>query len=148
MPYSGQIFASPQEALQHHGVKGMHWGVRNANGPSRSELRGMNKVARAENKVTRKAAQAKANASHDASVMKARANVASANAQWKTAKTQYKTEKMQIGKVAAKRALNSAKDTRYKTLNKANELTVQEQKRRDRVGIGVAILSGVLQGVA
>jgi hypothetical protein len=29
-----QVFASPGEALQHFGVKGMHWGVRKAEGSS------------------------------------------------------------------------------------------------------------------
>lgn len=28
MTYSGQTFASPEEALAHFGVKGMHWGIR------------------------------------------------------------------------------------------------------------------------
>lgn len=34
--YSGQQFASPEEALAHFGVKGMHWGVRKGDHPGAS----------------------------------------------------------------------------------------------------------------
>lgn len=63
MTYLGQTFASPQEALEHHGIKGQRWGVRRESGshPSTEQIksaRATRKEAKAELKETQRVSKA------------------------------------------------------------------------------------------
>lgn len=137
--------------LEHAGVKGMKWGKRKAEGPegpSRKELRGMNKVARAENReaaasarrnakpeetmparsnyATKEqfvAARAKFDKKNDAAISKARGDLASGKAEQKIidGRKEYHAKKKQIGKVAARRALDKAEAEYYQTLAKSQQ---------------------------
>lgn len=129
--------------LEHFGVKGMKWGVHrsiDAGGvarPSRGELRTMNKAARAKNKVDARTARS----NRDAEILKARAKIPDIHQQNKAAKQKFKQEKHTIGRVAAKRALDDARNQHIDVLTKAGELTHKEQQMQMWLSIGSAAVS-------
>lgn len=130
------------DTLSHYGVKGMRWGKRGAgagggpsSGPSRKELRGMDKATKKQDKIDARAASDK----RDAAILKKRDNLHKHAEKYDAAVAKYKVEKKQIGKVAAKKALNQATDDFNKAWDAANEPTRKEQNR--------AVVNAVLFGV-
>lgn len=97
MTYSGQPYATPGEALEHSGVKGMKWGVR------------------------------KAVEEHNSEIARARAAHPTLKSNYKQAKKQYKVDKKEIGRKAAKKILKEHGDMYYKNLSTALDKTTQEQ---------------------
>jgi hypothetical protein len=152
---------SNDDFLAHFGVRGMRWGVRKdrgnrdeifrqraaekkANGmPTRSALRAKNKIARGENRAAAKIARDKAVAAADAKINAARDQLNIDAANYNTARKQYKTDKQEMGRVAAKRALNDARDQFNKTWDTASELTYKEQQIATAVDIGAAVAEGM-----
>lgn len=99
------------EHLEHHGVKGMRWGV--------------NKAVSAGKKVAADAEK------KDREIDAARAAHPELKAKYKDAKKQYKTDKKELGRSEAKKILKKSGDAYYKNLNKA--LDEKNQESFDRV---------------
>lgn len=125
-----------EDFLAHYGVVGMKWGKRGAGmgttGPSRQELKTLDKTARLENKAEKKANIVK----RDGTILKARDLAKEQHKGLKVAKRQFKDDKYQIGKVAAKKILDKHKDEYLKNLDVAQQRTHKEQTQDLMFAIG------------
>lgn len=95
--------------LAHYGVRGMKWGQRKAHAKN---MRALDKAARKEDKAKR---------ADEIEGARNRTNSGQNQAAVKAAKAEYKANKNVVGKVAAKRALNEARDKRFEDYNKSKE---------------------------
>ena len=95
-----------EQFLEHHGVKGQKWGIRNKSN------RELNRASRAKDKK-KQATQ----------VDKARANIKSGTTKenYKKAKAQYKKDKVNLGSRKAKQILRKAREKKYTEIEKSNE---------------------------
>lgn len=104
------------EFLEHHGVKGMKWGVRRAHA---KEMRSLNKASR---KKDREENNSKIDAARE------RIRSGQAKSDYKAAKAQYKADKHVIGSREAKKALNKVKEKNYEDYQKSSELKSGKEK--------------------
>ncbi|QFG13621.1 hypothetical protein PBI_SHEPARD_11 [Arthrobacter phage Shepard] len=141
--------------LEHYGVKGMRWGKRqsssdssSSSGPSRKELRELNKAARAKGREERKAALQKERDDYDNKIETARNRVDYDARKYNEAKQQYKTDKKTIGKVAAKQILKKHEDQFIDSWNTATLSTTKEAHAQMIAGVGLIALSAAVSGAA
>ena len=106
--------------LEHYGVKGMRWGVRNDRRPGGTSNRQKNKASRAKDKAERKREIAKNQKKIDI----ARGRVASGKtkATYKKVKSEHKANKRELGSREARKILNKAKEKRYNEIEKSKEV--------------------------
>lgn len=116
------------EYFEHHGTKGMKWGVRRA--------------ARRGNRALNKASRHKDSQNFEKSVDKAREHFRSGKAkeEWKTAKAQFHQDKVTLGSREAKKILNK---TRTKQREQAI-LSQQAKNGKEVAGILLASFAGAL----
>jgi len=148
--------------LEHHGVKGMRWGVRKASsavtgaksaghrvfvgrpdksGVTRQDKR---KALRAENRVRNQAIKefhSQKWRTQDRDIKTARKNLTQATKEYKIAKKEIKSQREEMGKNAAKIALKKAGTQRYLTAYKANQDTTGELAFQAAVHVGAAVAS-------
>ena len=98
-----------ESVLEHHGIKGMRWGVR----------RDPRNVA---SRANDRAARRQANAVRDKQIDTARARLRSGQTQrtFKTAKKQFKVDKKELGRREARKRLYEARLKRQKDVDRAN----------------------------
>lgn len=141
---------TPEQVLAHYGVPGMQWGKRKVDdsggsSTSRAERKALDKAAKREDNLKLTKSKQKPQNADDKEILDARARMNRVEQQYRDAKSTYKVEKQQIGKVAAKRALNEAKDRKVETLAKADELTKAERKVYNSILVGESI-SAIITG--
>lgn len=124
--------------LAHYGVKGMKWGKRKSGseGPSRKELRTMDKAERAKDRAEAE----KRSQDNDKRIQDAREQVLPKAKAVKQARDQYKLEKRQIGKVAAKKPYLKAQDEFLNTLDVAKQKTRKEATQALLLQVGSQIV--------
>jgi hypothetical protein len=135
--------AELEDFLEHYGIPGMKWGKRKgpSDGPSRKELRTMDKTNRAADRSKFKATQAK-------EVDKARERFQSGQARkdYLDAKATYKIDKARVGKYEANKAFQKVKDRNIKDAEKANEVRDgKELAKVVLVGAAVVTLKAIVE---
>lgn len=121
------------EHLEHFGVAGMRWGVRNS-----------------QNKALNRASRAKDREKWNKDITKARAEVKSGKhkAEWKQAKAQYQMDKINLGSREAKKILNKAREQKYnRAVTSQQAKTGKETAALVLAGVGIMGL-GVALNVA
>ena len=121
---------SLDSVLEHHGIKGMRWGVRRDP---------RNVASRAKDRAARKSAAAKDNQQIDA----ARARLRSGETQrtFKTAKRQFKVDKKELGRREARKKLHAARLRRQNDIDKAHMIKSGAEETGAILGIvgGIAV---------
>ena len=112
MLYSGQPFASPDEALAHHGVKGQKWGVIRKH-VSTGVKSALNNIAE-----------------NDRQILEARAARPALRAANKAAKKQYRVDRKIVGRKEARKALTPVRKERWNNLMRSMDETSTEKTVR------------------
>lgn len=129
----GEVFV--EGFLEHHGVKGMKWGVRK----SKSELRDLNRASRQKDREAR-----------DKAIDKARARVSSGKtkANFKQAKQNYKHDKLEIGSREARKILNKARAKRTSDIETSQLAKSGKEKATALIAAGVSLATIVAMQAA
>lgn len=112
MLYSGQPFASPDEALAHHGVKGQKWGVIRKHVSTGAKSIVDNIVE------------------NDRQILAARAARPTLRAANKAAKKQYRVDRKIVGRKEARKALTPIRKERWNNLMRSMDETSAEKTAR------------------
>jgi len=138
----GDAKPSLEDALAHHGVKGMRWGQHIKDTPSSGQSNHqLNKASRQKDRAARKADNAAYNADRNATIDAARTRVRSGatRATYKEAKAQYKIDKKTIGTREARKKLQAARIAR----NTDHENAQMVKSGAETVGHVLGIVGGV-----
>lgn len=145
--------------LEHHGVKGMHWGHHSSQAsgssgssgssggrslPTRAELRAKNRVDKAKAKVAQAKSAQKESDARDSTILKARENLGKSQGKLNVAKAQYKVDKHIKGRAAAKAVLKNVKNDHMLNVHNANLETAKEtvdRQKRERAETAVRLLN-------
>lgn len=142
--------------LEHHGVKGMRWGVRNAvskvvvgkpdaSGVTRRDKR---EAARATNKTTRRAIEDfhdQKRRVRDADIKAARENLKKANREYSDTKSALKAQRTAVGKNATKIALKEARAKNYQVSYKAHQDTTGEAAVKAAIQVGAHVAAAMAE---
>lgn len=142
----GQILEEDLTFLEHYGVKGMQWGVRNGGGSGTSK-RQVRKEARAKNKKLNQASRAKDIDKYQKDIDKARERVKSgaSSKQLEAAVTNYKSNKAKLGSREAKKMIFEARQKHFEEVQKSQQLRDGKEVAATLVvGLGAAVLAGLL----
>lgn len=128
------------EDLEHHGVKGQRWGVRN---------RQLNRASRQKDRATRRRSAAASDRIRNKQIDEARARVRSGvtKSEFKDAKKQFRVDKKTIGTREARKKLNVARLKKQTDLEKANQIKSGAETAGVIIGaVGGVALSAALAG--